>query len=418
MRPALSIFSSKRFRQAVSILVLLAMLAGGLVFLSRALRVNDGYYKNRPFLADQRDYDVLFFGTSHIINSVLPMQLWKEYGITSYNLGIHGGSVACSYWMMRNAVEQHKPKIAVMETFLTHAQYTSMEIALAHAAFDPFPMNKTKVQGILDLYSKNSDRYELFFPLDVFHNRWKYLNTEKLYRGMGQEAPDSRQKGGELRLAVTPNTNPILVPADQYPEESDTVALQYLRKFITYCQEEDIIPVVISIPFHDGHSEDYQRYSNLAMDMAREMGAATLDLQYTDLIDEDTDWYDNASHLNPLGAKKVTRAVGDYLTENYALETHSDDPDWAQDYAQYTAWLEETMTSTEDIWEILSLLGVEEFTAKAEIPETFQMNPLAEKVLTNIGDRVETVTVPTGNNWQLTVYGPEGQILNQKTFWI
>ena len=169
MRPALSIFSSKRFRQAVSILVLLAMLAGGLVFLSRALRVNDGYYKNRPFLADQRDYDVLFFGTSHIINSVLPMQLWKEYGITSYNLGIHGGSVACSYWMMRNAVEQHKPKIAVMETFLTHAQYTSMETALAHAAFDPFPMNKTKIQGIVDAFPKNSDRYELFFPLDVFH---------------------------------------------------------------------------------------------------------------------------------------------------------------------------------------------------------------------------------------------------------
>lgn len=418
MRPALSIFSSKRFRQAVSILLLLAMMAGGLVFLSRALRVNDGYHKNRPFLEDERDYDVLFFGTSHIINSVLPMQLWKEYGITSYNLGIHGGSIACSYWMMRNAVEQHKPKIAVMETFLAHAQYTSMETALAHAAFDPFPMNKTKVQGILDAFPKNSDRYELFFPLDVFHNRWKYLNTERLYRGIGQEAPDSREKGGELRLAVTANSSPILVPADQYPEESDTVALQYLRKFITYCQEEDIIPVIVYIPIRDGYSEDYQRYSNLAMRVAREMGAATLDLQHKDLIDEDTDWYDNVSHLNPLGAKKVTRAVGDYLTENYALESHADNPDWAQDYAQYTAWLEETMTSAEDIWEILSLLGVEEFTAKAEIPETFRMNPLAEKVLSNLGDRVETVTVPTGNNWQLTVYGPEGQILNQKTFWV
>ena len=418
MRPTLSIFSSKRFRQAVSILLLLAMLAGGLVFLSRALRINDGFYKNRPFLEDDRDYDVLFFGTSHIINSVLPMQLWKEYGITSYNLGIHGGSIACSYWMMRNAVEYHKPKVAVMETFLCHAQYTSMDTSLAHAAFDPFPMSKTKAQAILDAFPKNNDRYEMFFPLDVFHNRWKYLNSAMLYRGIGDEVQDSRQKGGELRLAVAANSSPILVPADQYPEESDTVALQYLRKFITYCQSEGIIPLVVYIPIRDGYSDDYQCYSNLAMKMAREMGAATLDLQHTDLIDEDTDWYDNVSHLNPLGAKKVTRALGDYLMENYALETHSDNPDWAQDYAEYTAWLEETMASTEDIWEILSLLGVEEFTAKAEIPQTFRMNPLTEKLLSNLGDRVEIVTLPTGSSWQLTVFGPEGQVLNQKTFWI
>ena len=59
-------------------MVLLALLAGGLAFFSRALRVNDGYYKNRPFLEDDREYDVLIFGTSHIINGVLPMQLWKE----------------------------------------------------------------------------------------------------------------------------------------------------------------------------------------------------------------------------------------------------------------------------------------------------------------------------------------------------
>ena len=78
MRPALSIFNFKRFRQAVSVFVLLALLAGGLAFFSRALRVNDGYYKNRPFLEDDREYDVLIFGTSHIINGVLPMQLWEE----------------------------------------------------------------------------------------------------------------------------------------------------------------------------------------------------------------------------------------------------------------------------------------------------------------------------------------------------
>ena len=112
MRPALSIFSSKRFRQAVSILTLLALLASGLGFLSRSLRMNDGYYRFTPFLTNQQEYDVLFFGTSHVVDSVNPMQLWAEQGITSYNLAIHGGSIASSYWMLRMALEYKVPKIA------------------------------------------------------------------------------------------------------------------------------------------------------------------------------------------------------------------------------------------------------------------------------------------------------------------
>ena len=48
---------------------LLALLAGGLAFFSRALRVNDGYYKNRPFLEDDRE------SWQRYTNPVL----WAEY---------------------------------------------------------------------------------------------------------------------------------------------------------------------------------------------------------------------------------------------------------------------------------------------------------------------------------------------------
>ena len=91
MRRALSTSS---FKRVVSVALLLALVLSGVAFWSRTLRMNDGYYKNTPFLQDDREYDVLFFGTSHVVNSVFPMQLWRDYGITSYNLAIHGGSIA------------------------------------------------------------------------------------------------------------------------------------------------------------------------------------------------------------------------------------------------------------------------------------------------------------------------------------
>ena len=109
MHPASFISSFKRF---VSILVLLALVLAGVAFFGRALAVVDGPQKNGPFLQDDREYDVLFFGSSHMVNDVFPMVLWKNYGLTSYNLGGHGASIAASYWELRLATQYHKPKVA------------------------------------------------------------------------------------------------------------------------------------------------------------------------------------------------------------------------------------------------------------------------------------------------------------------
>ena len=176
--------------------------------------------------------------------------------------------------------------------------------------------------------------------------------------------------------------------------------------------------MVAYIPYQDGNSEEYQRYSNAALRLARELGAAAIDLQHMDLIDQDTDWYDNVGHLNPLGAKKVTRALGDYLMENYDLEDHSDDAGWAEDYEAYDAYLAETLAASEDLWEILSILGIEDFRARVEISEDFRMNDQAQKLLDAMGDRLETLHAPAGGGWTLIIYGKDGAEVTRRQWWI
>lgn len=415
MRPALSIFSSKTFRQTVSVLVLLAMLASGIGFLSRCLRVNDGYSKNRPFLADDLEYDVLFYGTSHVINSVFPMQLWKDYGITSYNLAIHGGSIAASYWMLRNSVEYHKPKIAVMDVLLCKSQWTRMENALAHAALDPFPLTKTKVQGILDIFPEHKDRMEMLFPLDVFHNRWKELDTEMLLRGAGTEAPDSPEKGAESRIRVYPLDDPVCIPLEDSQVEP-SVGLQYLEKFIRFCQESDIVPVVVYLPYRYEGAEEEQRYSGAALALARELGAETLDLQHMRLIDDETDWYDRGSHVNPTGAKKITGVLGQFLTERFSLPDHRGEDSWRADYEEYYAFQAENLRNAQGLWEMLTLLSIEDFTALAEIPEDYLMDSVTWKLLDSLGERLETLEAESGSVLTLTVYGKDGQELTTRHF--
>lgn len=409
MRRALSTSS---FKRVVSVALLLALVLSGVAFWSRTLRMNDGYYKNTPFIQDDREYDVLFFGTSHVVNSVFPMQLWKDYGITSYNLAIHGGSIASSYWMLKTALNYQKPKIAVMDVLLTKSNYMQTDLAMAHAAMDPFPLTKTKLQAIWDIYEDPKERAELLFPLDVFHNRWKDLDTEMLKRGFG-DSKVTPEKGGESRVRVYPVENPLVVPAEDAAQER-TEGLRYLEKFILLCQQEGITPVITYIPYR-GDAEE-QRYSSAGILLAQSLGAETLDLQHTDLLDDDTDWYDDGGHTNPLGAKKVTAALGDYLTAYHTLPDHRENTAWAGDYDTYYNFQAENIRETQDLWSLLALLSVEDFTARAEISPTYLMDPVTQKLLDSVGPRLTKTSSDTQACLTLTVYGKAGETITIRTY--
>lgn len=409
MRRALSTSS---FKRVVSTALLLALVLSGVAFWSCALRMNDGYYKNTPFIQDDREYDVLFFGTSHVVNSVFPMQLWKDYGITSYNLAIHGGSIASSYWMLKTALDYRKPKIAVMDVLLTKSNYMQTDLPMAHAAMDPFPLTKTKLQAIWDIYDSPKDRAELLFPLDVFHNRWKNLDTEMLKRGFG-ESKVTPEKGGESRIRVCPVEDPQVVEASDAAQEQ-TEGLRYLEKFILLCRQEGIVPVITYIPYR-GDAEE-QRYSNAAILLAQSLGAETIDLQHTDLLDDDTDWYDDGGHTNPLGAKKVTGAVGAYLKGHYDLPDHRDSGTWAEDYEAYYSFQAENMRGTEDLWSLLALLSVEDFTAAVEISPTYDMDYVTRKLLDSLGDRLTETAGETSGRLTLTVFGKDGEEITTRTY--
>lgn len=411
MRPALSIFS---FKRVVSVALLLALVLSGVAFWSNALRMNDGYYKNTPFIREDRQYDVLFFGTSHVVNSVFPMQLWRDYGITSYNLAIHGGSIASSYWMLETALDYQKPKVAVMDVLLTKSNYMQTDLPMAHAAMDPFPLSMTKLRAIWDIYDSPKDRAELLFPLDVFHNRWKDLDTEMLKRGFG-ETEVSPEKGGESRIRVYPLEEPLVVNASD-AADGWTEGLRYLEKFILLCQQEGIAPVITYLPYRGAGDAEEQRYSNAAIRLAQSLGAETIDLQHSDLIDDDTDWYDDGGHTNPLGAKKITGALGAYLTAAHDLPDHRDSEDWAADYEAYYAYQADNLQKTEDLWSLLALLSVEDFTATVEIAPDYDMDPVTRKLLDAQGDRLTEGAGETSGRLTLTVYGKGGEQLLCRTY--
>jgi hypothetical protein len=75
-------------------------------------------FKYANFFEQDEDFDVLFFGTSHVINGIFPMELWNEYGIVSYNFGGHGNEIATSYWDNIDAVIDIRNKDIFKNTWI------------------------------------------------------------------------------------------------------------------------------------------------------------------------------------------------------------------------------------------------------------------------------------------------------------
>ena len=398
MGPALSMRSFKRL---ISVLVLLALVVGGIGYLGRAVELPTGRGKNGGFLKGDREYDVLLFGTSHVVNGFLPMQLWKDFGIRSYNLGIHGGSLAASYWQLRLAAEYQKPKVAVLDVLNAEETENVMSVGLCHPALDAYPLSKTKIQAVLDLYQDTKDRTELLFPLDIYHNRWKELTGESLR----QPVQYSMEKGAEAMLGSTPVASP---EGSLERAEGKTWAMGYLEAFIQYCQDNDIIPLITFIPYCYEGSMERQSYGSAALELAKSLGAETLDLRSLETLDPAGSWSDAGGHLNATGARKATQALGQWLRENTDLPDGSQDTLWAEDYAYYRdKWLYrvENYTEPEKILNIASLLGAR---VRAEIPEGEA--PFSGLRLKAMDAQVQT-GLEEGLALGLTVTDDRGQVL-------
>ena len=400
-------------KRAVSILVLLALVLSGLAVCGRALAVSDGPEKNGPFLAEDRQYDVLFFGSSHVVNDVFPMALWKSCGLTSYNLGGHGASIAASYWQLRLATQVHKPKVAVLDVLFAGSEYTRMEIGLAHELLDIYPMSRLKAEAVCDLFEDSGDRAELLFPLDVYHNRWKELDAKMLRRGMTGDVDFSPEKGSQIRTEIYPLEQLPLIPEGQVREET-FLAMTYVEKFVTYCQENGILPVLIYLPCQI--SEQWQLDCNRAIALGEQLGAKTLNLQYLDLIDYTTDWYDDGSHLNPAGALKTTACLGAFLREQCGLEDHRGDSAyevWDRDYENYVNYLERQMANQTTAGQILSLAAMEPFTVEAYVSEAFSDASVLRQ-LEHLG--VTPGRLASGGRLTLTVRDSQGNVLRTAAF--
>lgn len=374
--------------------------------------------KYHDFFRQEADFNVLFFGSSHMINGVYPVQLWEEHGIVSYNFGGHANRITTSYWVMENALDYTTPKLVVIDCLglsvesRTHNQYQYL-----HQSLDAFPLTATKTRAVFDLIREDEVenpgqlRFDLLMPFSSYHNRWTELSKEDFLPRYNV------QKGAEARVGVQPATQYAAVSTGQVIPEK-TINWEYLERMIATCKEQNIEVLLTYLPFPPDENSVIE--AQTVPQIAEKYGVNYINFLELGVIDYYTDVFDE-SHLNPSGAYKVTHYLGDYITENYSIPDQRSNPayaNWEKASAENTKYMKERFWYNTDCAEDnLCMMVFKAFDYMLMVDgRVIKDQPVVSQQLQNLGVSMEEISdgryfVLLDNETGQIAYIPEADLI-------
>ena len=241
--------------------------------------------------------DVLNVGDSVCNVSLTPLELFRDYGFTSYNMGRDLQRPVESYFYIKTALKQQPVKVILWESH-----------------------NLFREENIFDFCGKvlaEALRYE--FPFLKYHYIWKNWlegsGIRKYYKGYLINESVKSYDGGEYYYFPDKEIYPI------FPRQQMT-----FKFVLEYCRRRNIKVVLYS----GASAFCYDiRMHNAVEKLAKECGVDYIDANY-DIDKVKIDWkhdtFDKGDHLNLFGTRKMTRYLGDYLSENCKLPDRRKDP--------------------------------------------------------------------------------------------
>ena len=262
--------------------------------------------------------DVLILGTSQAYCSFIPLEIWKDIGVTSYVCSTPSQPLFYTEEFLQKALETQTPKLIVLETDSIFEKFSETSI-LEH-------------------------KLEKALPLIAYHSRWKELTSEDFVfkydysqRHLGKGFVYDYRSVGRVG-------SDYMVPSDDVKNILSS-SIYYLERIINICDQKNIELIFVSSL--SAANWDYSKHN------AVETIAQKYNIEYIDVnlipeevgLDWDNDWLDEGKHLNYYGAKKFTKWFATYL-QKFDLLTDK------RDLAEYHCWNEDAKQMDSEIQKV------------------------------------------------------------------
>lgn len=402
--------------KAVAFLLIFLILFQGATNLFRQKNM---FYSISPIYdLPENSVDVLFLGSSHMYASVSPMDLWNDYGITSYNASVGLLSIPGAYFELRELLKVQKPKVLVLETFYIHSEVMVNDETRFHYIVDNIPFSFGISEAIQTLIPEEQSKTQYYLNFYTFHNRWKEL-SESDFRPWTAGTCSRYNRGAN---AAFYNHHSIIEPPAIVPRSETKMPpelpLEYLYKIIELCREEDIQPVFMAQPCSAG--SDIQKMMNYVDVVAEKEGLPYINFFY--LLDETgfdfAEDMADTGHVNYFGARKLTSYLGEYLQNNYQLEDQRGNPSiarlWNRDYEAFTGEINNIMMkAAENVDEYFSYLREKDYILAWN---AHSETPLSETALPGLLERLEVNPSGVGGGMWYSAVTRGDQLLYGRPF--
>lgn len=300
-----------------------AVIAVMAVILAVAGKIYTPYYvpdadQNETFYKTEKNtVDVLIAGSSTLLVGLSPLELWENYGIVAYTRASTLQAPPVTWLNIREAYRYQKPKVVIMgvtSLFLNY-NYDKLEPYIRRG-LDFKKLTPEKMKTIYDVVKRSDSQHMLdyIFPVFRYHDRWKEFQWTDV-ENLGRQHDFAR---GQYLIYKTKEIEPReQVDESVAAEKENEDAWSFYKSAIEYCKSQGSEVIVVYMP-DDRWS--YGRYLTTKK-LVESCGAEYLDFNLENIIQElDLDWehdFYDPHHLNPVGAQKPTKYLGDYLVENY-----------------------------------------------------------------------------------------------------
>lgn len=301
----------KAFKNIFRFVLFLGLLAYVFILLNKFFYADEAR-KYEDFYREKENFDVLFFGSSRMLDAVQPMELWDDFNIRSFNMSQHSEGLARDYWQLKNALEHNHPQLVVLDISMFYGAYAvdvndASSTAAFHKQIDHMPLSLTKIQAVTQICPR-SLYMEYLFPWVLYHSNWYTKKPSDLWK-----QTHSVRKGAEVRTNIMPQDKfewDKTSYADVFVPESSK-----LEEIIDLCSEEGVDILFICLPNSENATvmSTLNRFEQYFSDHGvNYINLATEDVQ----IDPSTD-YSDTSHVNVAGSLKITQFLGNYFINKY-----------------------------------------------------------------------------------------------------
>ena len=290
------------------------------------------------------------------------------------------------------------------------------EIAVSrfHLLSDNFKLSKNKVFAVNTFFADFDARKQLIFPYTLYHNRWNETSL-RFSQAWNDLCFHERNSGYGFEMYHTLERNVSeyelmrRICEDEYLNNEDSDGILYVKKFVSFCKENGIQPVLTYLPPASGVLQ--QKEGNSMQKIASLMNVPYYNMlrNESDLIDCHIDFSDcsiakediekdrmgNGNiHLNLSGAIKVTDYIGKILSNDFNLADHRGESGyeaWNDDYKTFRKYILGEIGKQSELDVLLMSCMFEGLSVQPDVAEGIAFDDVEQRLVAQLGKRISIV---------------------------